>query len=851
VFTKCASLSSATRVKDKYANALLHDRMAHYDRIASSSSIPPCTIDTCAQQHEVCINAALSYRSNLIRIRGKHKGSHLTILLDDGAAINIISRRKVQELGLHTLLLDQPITVSQFQGQTVANCTHAVFMPISVIASTGKTHVIQSAVPYIVMDLESNFDIIMGMPIHEQFDLDKQYRSKITSFNPPGAQSFAVHSYEKHIFNTQPATVISHLSANYLLNTKQISDTFTVWVNLPSLQHVCSVQAQPDPSHASPQDHTSTQPGGAPQPAAPHQPAVGPHLSPSDQAKVREVLHPYAHVFTEPSGINPHLPPFQIHQKHDVPCKPFIRFARRLTLEERETVQLTIQKFLDKGWIQPSSSAWGAPIMFIRKADGGLRAVVDYRQLNSQSSSDGVKLPLLSECLQQMAGKQFYSKLDLADGYFQVPMHTDSVHKTAFTTGDGRQFEWLVMPMGLKGAPNHFCRMMHNTLKHLIDAKVCAVYLDDILIASNSMHEHLQHIQQVLDALSSVDLRAKPSKCQFAFASVDFLGHHVGPSGIGTQPSKVEAITSYPIPSSASQLDSFLGLVGFYSPLIHNLSAKCSFLRHKVLHWNASCWTQSHQSAYDAIKQAVASAPFMHAVDPHLPFHIHLDASKVGAGATLSQNFGKGLQPVAYFSRKLLDYQRKYQNGKRELLALMLACRQWRHWVGGAGVCVHAYTDHSNNALLFSPTFSVNDTIVAGWVLELQQEYPGLTITHIPGSHNSAADALSRNPDFLTDTTPSTTSSSLYSSDSWGLIGCVLGFQGNTLEPVFDTVHSPQSSSHMYTSNHSLHDAQDSNSLIHPIFAFTGAALILNPNTDLQHKFTAAYPTDAFLQAHK
>lgn len=859
VHTACKSLGSTSSLslKNRCIHALLQDRAAC---ASSAGDSQESVFQGCHNLHEVRINASLTYRSSLMKLKGKHKGAQFTILIDDGSAINIISRSKVHELGLHTIQLTHPISVSQFQGTHVDTCTEGVLLPITLLSKHLKTHTIVTDNPFIVMDMHSSFDMILGMPAHEQFDLQKSYRNKDIVFNPLNAPSFIMNAYDKHTLGVHAAAVVSHLAAGALQHTKQLTEKFQVWVSLPTLTpiSVCSTQVPEDdpPNSSGPDPPTSyanaspvqadPQPVGVmpPQPPAPHQPAVGQHLSPGQRAEVSKVLHSHSALFTEPKGLNPHLSPFQIKQKTGIPERPYIRYARRLNLEERAIVELTIQKFLDKGWIQPSDSEWGAPIMFIRKTDGSLRAVVDYRQLNSQSSSDGVKLPLLSECLQSMAGRNFYSKLDLTDGYFQIPMHPDSVHKTAFTTGDGRQFEWLVMPMGLKSAPNHFCRVMNSILKPLIDQHVCVVYLDDILIASHTFSEHVYHIQLVLDALSKVDLKAKPTKCQFAFPSVDFLGHHVGPGGIGTQPSKVQSIVDYPIPSTAAQLDSFLGLVGFYSPLLPNLSTVCALLREKVTHWGDSTWTDAHQTAYTHIKHLVSSAPFMHTVDQMLPFHIHLDASKVGAGATLSQDFGKGLQPVAYFSRKLLHYQTKYQNGKRELLALILACRQWRHWVGGAGVHVHAYTDHSNNALIFTPSFSVIDTTVAGWILELQHDYPGLTISHIAGAENSAADALSRNPIFLHQSNADNPvlPDPEYNSD---LVGCVLSFQGDSLEPVFAT----NLNSAPYTSGTLLYDKYDTQ--IPPMFAFTGAALVLSPNAQLRGKFTTAYDHDAFLSSHK
>jgi hypothetical protein len=156
--------------------------------------------------------------------------------------------------------------------------------------------------------------------------------------------------------------------------------------------------------------------------------------------------------FRVPVGVNTKLEPYILLHKSGVSERPIIQHSRRMTTEEGEVVATSIKKLLDRGWVGPSTSVWGSPMLFVRKPDGSLRLVIDYKTLNSQTVDDGHKLPLIDELLGRMGGKKFYSKMDLHDGYHQVPLDPSTAYKTAFTTGFGEQFEWRVLPMGLKGA---------------------------------------------------------------------------------------------------------------------------------------------------------------------------------------------------------------------------------------------------------------------------------------------------------------------------------------------------------------------------------------------------------------
>jgi len=478
---------------------------------------------------------------------------------------------------------------------------------------------------------------------------------------------------------------------------------------------------------------------------------MGGNLSPTQHAKLLELLLYHEPEFRVPTGINNKLEPYVILHQAGVLEKPVIQHSRRMTREEGEVVTTSIRKLLDRGWIGPSTSVWGSPMLFVKKADGTLRLVIDYKTLNSQTVEDGHKLPLIDELLAKMGGKRYYSKMDLHDGYHQVPLDASTAYKTAFTTGHGEQYEWKVLPMGLKGAPNHFTRMMRVVLKDCIRQGYCAVYLDDVIIASDSFEQHLDHIAAVMEAFRAYGLKAKIKKCCFAHDSIDFLGHVLNRGGVHVQQCKVKAVREYPTPKNAGELHSFLGLVGFYRKFIPRLSHHEELLREKILNWKGVPWSAAHDQAYQKIKDLVCSAPVLHVADQNREFVLHVDASEFGVGCALSQDFGRGLQPVAFHSCKLNEGQRKYLNQKREFFSIMEGLRTWRHYLGGSGVRVTVCTDHMTNVGWQSPKFCLTDKVLAKWVVELQMDYPCAKIVHVAGGDNAVADCLSRNPNFLTE----------------------------------------------------------------------------------------------------
>jgi hypothetical protein len=249
---------------------------------------------------------------------------------------------------------------------------------------------------------------------------------------------------------------------------------------------------------------------------------------------------------------------------------PVNKHQYRLTWSEKEELNKQVKELLTQGFIRESSSPFNAPILFVKKKDGTLRMCMDYRSLNNFTVKNRFPLPLIDDILDSIGSAKVFSKLDLMSGYFQIRMNESDITKTAFST-PYNHYEWTVMPFGLTNAPATFQHMMNSVLKDYI-GKFALVYLDDILIFSDGIESHEQHLRLVLSKLREAHLIAKSSKCEFFFSRVNFLGYTVGIDGIGTDPSKIDTVKNWITPKTAKECSSFLGLTGFYRRFVKDYS---------------------------------------------------------------------------------------------------------------------------------------------------------------------------------------------------------------------------------------------------------------------------------------
>ena len=419
--------------------------------------------------------------------------------------------------------------------------------------------------------------------------------------------------------------------------------------------------------------------------------------------------------------------------------------VRRLPFALRQEVARQLKDMQQSGVIQPSSSPWASPVVMVRKKDGSHRFCVDYRLLNAVTKPDLYPLPRIDDLLDQLGKSQYFSTLDLASGYWQIRVHPNSIEKTAFITPQGL-FEFRVMPFGLKNAPSVFQRLMSRVLMGLNPEDgpdFVAVYIDDVLIFSRTLTDHIQHLKLVITRIQEVGLKLKPTKCHFVRREVEYLGHIITPDGLMPTPKLTKSVMEFPVPRNVREVRQFLGLSSYYRrfiPQFAHIARPLHVLTRKDVQF---VWTEQCQSAFATLKGKLTQAPVLSYPCFNKPFVLETDASGVGIGAVLSQlQDDVQLHPIAYASRALSPAESKYAVTELETLAVVWALSHFHPFLYGHSVTV--YTDHSAvKAVLNTPNPSGKH---ARWWTRVYGKGVNITFQYRPGKANANADALSRCP---------------------------------------------------------------------------------------------------------
>lgn len=422
--------------------------------------------------------------------------------------------------------------------------------------------------------------------------------------------------------------------------------------------------------------------------------------------------------------------------------QPVAERARRLAGQKLSDAKSEVQAMLDNGIIRPSKSPYASPLHMQQKPSGEWRPCGDYRKLNAQTVPDRYPAPLIQDLFPKLHKKKIFSTLDLLKAFNQIPMAEEDIEKTAIITPFGL-FEFLVMPYGLKNSSQTFQRFVDSIFR---DLDFVFIYIDDILIMSESHDEHKSHLQAVFQRLRQHALTINPNKCVIGQEHVKFLGHYITPDGYQPPEERVQALKDFPKPSTIDQLRRFLGIMNFHrhsishaaelqAPLNNLLKGTKKKKDKSLIPWNSDA-----ENAFNACKNSLASAAMMNYPSPAARMTLTTDASDVAIGASLEQFENNIWQPIGFFSRRLSDTERRYSTYDRELLGVFAAVKHFQHYLECRQFIIR--TDHKPLIYAFqqkAEKASDRQLRQLEYISQFTTE-----ILHLKGEENIVADALSR-----------------------------------------------------------------------------------------------------------
>ena len=659
-------------------------------------------------------------RYSRMMFAGRAAGTAANILFDTGASSNFVSKSFAKQTGITVRPVDFLVRLADNQPVRVAG-EATVYMQMGAF---------NKPVTCYVMDMMYEVDVILGEAFMDRYNCILHYGKKCVMIQK-GKRHMTLNSPALPREQPKDDTNASVLSVKQLKRlVRKGSRVFLAVLKSIDEEHTPTLDVTMSTLANSVATLDILDQPAAEQPAQPKvQQAPG-----SGIPWVAGMLTEYSDVFVDPLPVG--LPPVR-SEGHSIPTEPghpppFRSMYRLSPLEYRE-LEKQVTKFLKDGILEPSSSPYGAPVLFVPKPNGrGLRLCVDYRALNSITVKNRCTIPRIDDLLDAVAGSKYFTSLDLTSGYHQILISEEDRPKTAFRTPFGH-FQFKVLIEGLTNAPATFQTVM-NSIFHPYLKKFVVVYIDDILIFSKTEAEHQAHLRIVLDILRKEKFYVCESKSMFAQTEVKYLGHIVDSRSIRPDPKKVESVQTWPVPQSVTDVRSFLGLCNYFRKFMDHYSEVAiplTNLTKKSTKWE---WTGRCQDSFQKLKDLLTRAPLLRTPDETLPYEVVTDASDLGLGAVLLQEG----HPVAFESRKLNGAELNYTVTEKEMLGVVHALRVWRCYLEGADFTV--YTDHvSNTFFQTQPNLSRRQ---ARWSEFLQRFVP-FAWEYRKGTRN-VADALSR-----------------------------------------------------------------------------------------------------------
>ena len=679
--------------------------------------------------HSIC---PLESKTEVIAELPVHKvtvgGILLRVLIDDGASCNFVQPEIAKSLSkeLHingTPLPKSPVLILGDGSISTSSIQSYLDLPVIYSNDSCVTH------PFVVGRISSKYDLILGKPWLRKSDANYCHGPDVVHIRTPNGP-LSLKASKDNIRSKRP--IASH-SSEKLYPVKQVEtldhSNLEVFLNYHELRELNRKGEIAEMFMLIPSKDREA--------------CVGKRLEGTEiliaklKGKFSRILSDSGELPLNRSNLDK-LNSFGAHKIIvDDSTKPVRKQPYRMSPRQLAELKRQLEELSRSNMIRPSSSPWSSPVLFVEKKDGSLRLCVDYRALNAVTKPDATPIPRIDDNIDRLSGASVFSVIDLQSGFNQIPLDVDSIELTSFNTRYG-QFEYLVMPFGLRNAPSTFQRVMNMVLRGLVD-EICVVYLDDILVYSQTVEEHTRNLESVLGRLMEFNLICNAKKSKFYLSEVDYCGFIVGQNSIKPNPAKIEAIRDWTQPRTVTEVRSFLGLLNYYRRFIKNYTELANPLLELTKKDSGFTWMEEHTSAFEALKSALSTAPVLRMPDHAFPMHVWPDASGFAVGGVLTQDDGGGHRPIAFISKKLSSAERNYPTIERELFAIVHCLRSWRCYMDGLSVIVH--TDHK--PLIWAKSIKVPKPRLWGWLQEIEGFAP--EILYQPGV-DQPADSLSRIP---------------------------------------------------------------------------------------------------------